>query len=36
MGALVRYMETMKMVYWVNVSESSGGSPGCCCVVTVS
>jgi len=29
LGVLVRNLMTMKMVYWVNLSESSGaGSPG--------
>jgi len=29
-GVLVRNVKTMRLVYWVNASESSGaGSPGC-------
>ena len=29
MGVLVRNLRTVRLVYWVNVSESSGaGSPG--------
>jgi len=30
LGVLVRNMTTVRVLYWVNVSESSGaGSPGC-------